>query len=259
MILNKKLNIHQYAIHCYAVVLWLTCEGIRSENWKDTWSSLSVMTTSEQCSEGEGGRGHYTPVSLLARAAAGLHRRSSQGQLLQYLCDTMRQRQYIYCMNSVQYMLHLRCCEAQARVWTVEHIDSQTSKAKIVSGSIYFLPLFLFYRRLVGGWRSVRVSAALPGYLTSLSVVGLDSGTAGLPCTTPHSSTVPQSVSILSSISCLCFRSVGARFLWVSSYSASTSPSQDCSKSGGLNVSLLKASSFLLMTIFVNLCYPLPC
>ena len=107
-------------------------------------------------------------------------------------------------------------------------------------------------------WRSVRVSAALPGYLTSLSVVGLDSGTAGLPCTTPHSSTVPQSVSILSSISCLCFRSVGARFLWVSSYSASTSPSQDCSKSGGLNVSLLKASSFLLMTIFVNLCYPLP-
>lgn len=236
MILNKKL---------------LTCEGIRSENWKDTWSSLSVMTTSEQCSEGEGGRGHYTPVSLLARAAAGLHRRSSQGQLLQYLRDTMRQRQYIV---RTQPSNPVYVAFAMLNSWThwLTDIESQNS----LCFNLFFT--FVSILQTASWWRSVRVSAALPGYLTSLSVVGLDSGTAGLPCTTPHSSTVPQSVSILSSISCLCFRSVGARFLWVSSYSASTSPSQDCSKSGGLNVSLLKASSFLLMTIFVNLCYPLP-
>ena len=143
---------------------------------------------------------------------------------------------------------------AMLNSWThwLTDIESQNS----LCFNLFFT--FVSILQTASWWRSVRVSAALPGYLTSLSVVGLDSGTAGLPCTTPHSSTVPQSVSILSSISCLCFRSVGARFLWVSSYSASTSPSQDCSKSGGLNVSLLKASSFLLMTIFVNLCYPLP-
>ena len=225
--------------------------GVKTEKTLDQAWVWWLQVSSAVRGRAAGVTTHYTPVSLLARAAAGLHRRSSQGQLLQYLRDTMRQRQYIV---RTQPSNPVYVAFAMLNSWThwLTDIESQNS----LCFNLFFT--FVSILQTASWWRSVRVSAALPGYLTSLSVVGLDSGTAGLPCTTPHSSTVPQSVSILSSISCLCFRSVGARFLWVSSYSASTSPSQDCSKSGGLNVSLLKASSFLLMTIFVNLCYPLP-
>ena len=162
MILNKKL---------------LTCEGIRSENWKDTWSSLSVMTTSEQCSEGEGGRGHYT---LHTSQPAGPGCSWTTQEILSRPASAIfawhNETASIYCMNSAQYMLHLRC-------WTVEHNDSQTSKAKIVSASIYFLPLFLFYRRLVGGavWELVQRSLATsPLYL--LWVLTAEQ----LACPAPH-------------------------------------------------------------------------